>query len=358
MHEVTALPAGGPLGGAEGPAPEPPRVSLLVAVLDEAAALPACLQSIFAQDYPAAQLEVFVVDGGSQDGSRQLAANLLAGHPQAVLMDNPGRIQAVAWNLALQRAQGELVGLVSAHSELAPDYVTRCVHHFATTGAWWVGGPQRAVGDTPAGQAVAMAMGSRLGAGNARYRYVTTDVPQVVDVSWPGMFRRACLARTGGFDEELVKHQDDELLYRFRQAGGTVLLARDVRTLYRPRPSLRAAFGQYFGYGYWRVRAAQKHGRVVAWRHAVPGAFCAGLVASAALGLWVRSAVLAAAAPLAYVAGIVGVSATLAWRQPQVLLRLPLAFACLHVGYGLGTWAGLWRFVVRQGRGRGPRATP
>lgn len=358
MPAVTALPPGDQAHGAGDPAPTLPRVSLLVAVLNEAATLPACLQSIFAQDYPAEQLEVFVVDGGSQDGSRQLAADLLAGHRQAVLMDNPGRIQAVAWNLALQRAQGELVGLVSAHSELAPDYVARCVHHFATTAAWWVGGPQRAVADTPTGQAVALAMGSRLGAGNARYRYVTSDVPQVVDVSWPGMFRRACLAHTGGFDEELVKHQDDELLFRFRQAGGTVLLARDVRTRYRPRPSLRAAFGQYFGYGYWRVRAAQKHGRVVAWRHAVPGAFCACLVASTALGLGIGSAATATAVPLAYVAVVLAVSAALAWRQPRVLLRLPLAFACLHLGYGLGTWAGVWRFIIRRGHRRRQRATP
>ncbi|MCI4322971.1 MAG: glycosyltransferase [Thermoplasmata archaeon] len=57
------------------PSPDPlapqPKVSIVIAARNEAIDLPGCLDSLLAQDY--ANFEIIVVDGGSTDGTREVA---------------------------------------------------------------------------------------------------------------------------------------------------------------------------------------------------------------------------------------------------------------------------------------------
>lgn len=65
---------------APGPLPVPlPRVSILIAARDEAAALPRCLASLRALRYPAGLLEVLVGDDGSTDGTAAVAEAAMRG---------------------------------------------------------------------------------------------------------------------------------------------------------------------------------------------------------------------------------------------------------------------------------------
>ena len=325
-----------------------PKVSLLVPMRNEAGYIEQCLASIFAQDYPAERLEIWVLDGQSTDGSWRIVEQFFEGRPNCHLLPNPKIIQAAGWNLGIAHSTGEIIGIVSAHSVLAPDYVSKCVHYLTTTDACWVGGMQRSVSDTVVGQAITLAMGSRFGIGNARYRYL--EKAAYVDIAWPGMFHREVVEQVGGFDEGFVKNQDDELLFRVRQAGGRVLLTPDIRTTYFGRSTLRGLFQQYFGYGFWRVRTVQKHRQIASWRHIVPALFCTGLALTLILGALVPTlAWFGISILLLYVASVLAVSPATTGRQNlQCLPFLPLAFACLHFGYGLGTLAGLWHFVVRK----------
>ena len=83
------------------PLPQPlPRVSILIAARDEAAALPRCLASLRALRYPAALLEVLVGDDGSTDGTAAVA--------KAAMQDFGGQFRVVpiadAWGLARGKA--------------------------------------------------------------------------------------------------------------------------------------------------------------------------------------------------------------------------------------------------------------
>jgi 1,2-diacylglycerol 3-beta-glucosyltransferase len=60
------------------PAPLP-RVSILIAARDEEAALPRCLASLWALDYPAELLEILVGDDGSTDRTAAVAAAAMQG---------------------------------------------------------------------------------------------------------------------------------------------------------------------------------------------------------------------------------------------------------------------------------------
>lgn len=328
-------------------------VTVVMPVRNEAAFLEKSLGSVLRQDYPRARLEVLVADGMSDDGTRERLAALQAAHPNLVVLDNPGRIVATGLNSAIRRARGEYVIRVDGHTEIAPDYVGRCVEALDRSGADNVGGKMTAEGAGRFAEAVAIATSSPFGVGGARFHY--SDREEWVDTVYLGAWRRDVFDRIGYFDEELVRDQDDEFNYRLRAAGGRVLLSPAIKSLYTVRGTPAKLWKQYFQYGYWKVRVLQKHPRQMQPRQFVPPLFVAGLLGSglaAAFHPMGRLALLLGAG--CYAAANVAATLLAARGKRRLASRVSLAFATLHLSYGAGFLVGLVRFAGRW-RNRGVR---
>src|SRR5262245_54562564 len=164
-----------------------------------------------------------------------------------------------------------------------------------------VGGPWLAMGNSPRQRAIAAAFGSAFGSGGAKSR--RTDYTGPVDTVYLGAWRRADLIMLGGFDEGLVRNQDDDLCLRITRSGGTVWQFSTIRSFYMPRDNLRALWRQFYQYGYWKVAVTGKHRTVVAYRQLVPAVFIASLMTLAIVGFVVPVAwLLGASLLIAYVA--------------------------------------------------------
>lgn len=329
-----------------------PLVSVIMPVRDEAEHLAASLGSVLAQDWPAERLEVIVVDGASTDGTPARARALAeSSGREVVVLDNPSRIVPVAMNLGLEHAGGSVVVRVDGHCTVPPNHVRRCVQLLEETGADCAGGVLDTRGETTMARAIAAAQSHPLGVGPVAFR--TGGAPDAggpVDTLAFGAYRSDVFDRIGRFDEELVRNQDDELNLRLTRAGGTIWLDPSLVATYTSRADLRSLWRQYEGYGSWKVRVAQKHRGVASWRHLVPAAFVAGLAGAGALAAVGRTRPLAAATGL-YAAAVVAASAR-ADHPVAVRVRMPVAFACLHLAYGVGSWRGAWRW--REGWRRPP----
>ncbi len=336
-----------------------PSVTLIVAMRNEAASIESCLASLLAQDWPAIRLQILVMDGGSTDGSREAAERLLVDRPGSRVVDNPGIVQAAGWNLGIDLATGDYVGIVSGHAELAPDYVASVVRVIEETGATMVGGPVTAEADGPVGEAVAIATSTPFGVGGARHHYLTERAE--VDTVFMGVARREDYARLR-FDETMVRNQDDELSYRILDEGGRIVCDPAIRSTYRNRSSLGGLWRQQFAYGAWKIRVFQQHPRQARVRHLVPAAFVVALAGTAALASFSRLGRLGLAAVVtSYAAADVAFSATgsasrmAGARDAQAsaseggrrlarLVRLLVVYPTIHLAYGLGGLAGLVRF--------------
>lgn len=312
-------------------------------VLNEAAFIRRSLAAALAQDYPPDRLEILVVDGGSTDDTPQIVREIIAqtGHPQVRLLHNPRRIQAAALNIGIQAARGDIIVRVDGHTVIAPDYVRTCVAYLAEGRADNAGGLMRPVGITYVGQAVALATSSPFGIGGSKFHY--SEKEQYVDTVYLGAYWRHTFDRIGLYDETFRINEDYELNYRLRQAGGRILLSPNIISHYTPRSSLTALWRQYFQYGRWKVRTLQKHPASLRWRQTVPPLFVAGLVGSLLAGLawppawWLFGGVAGAYLLANLVASTISARRG-GWRYLPVL---PLVFAIIHIGWGLGFWWGI-----------------
>jgi len=318
--------------------------SVIMPVRNEAGFIRRSLAAVLDQDYPSGLMEVIVADGLSKYGTRDAVREMMGRHPNLRLVDNPLRIVSTGLNRAIREAKGDVIVRVDGHTLVDRDYVSQCVTALRRSSADNVGGPMRAGGEGRFGRAVAVATSSRFGVGGARFHY--SDDEEWVDTVYMGAWRREVFDRIGLFDEEMVRDQDDELNYRLLDHGGRILLCPRIRSCYTVRGAPHALWRQYFQYGYWKVRVIQKHPRQVRLRQLVPPAFAAVLAGSViAACLAPRAALLWGAVPASYTVANLLVSIVSARHAGwSILPGLPLAFAILHLSYGLGFLAGLARF--------------
>ena len=312
--------------------------------------------SVLAQDYPADRLEILVIDGMSEDGTREFVEGAIADQPDRSirLLDNPGRIVATAMNIGTREALGEILLRVDGHCEIQAGHLRRCVDELTDSNRLvaGVGGPISTVSGSLVGRAIAVAMSSRFGVGGSAFRVGVKTERMVDTVPFPA-YTKATVEAAGPYDEELGRNQDDEYNYRIRDLGGRLLLDPALRSRYFSRAGLGKLWRQYFEYGFWKVRVLQKHPRQMSPRQIVPAALVLALSGAGVLALAMPGARTAIALiPLAYLAGILSASLLESARQGLAVLPiLPAAFLALHFGYGTGFLVGLARFWKRWGDG-------
>lgn len=325
-----------------------PLVSLLVAMRNEAAYIEECIHSILNQDYPQESIEVFILDGQSDDDSKKIVERMISNRENYHLVENIKRIQSAAWNLGIQLSHGDVISIVSGHSRLSLDYVSKATETLLRTKADIVGGTVRATSSSHMGEAIALAMSVPFGVGGATFRY--TEKEQETDTVFMGFCWRSTYKKIGGFDEELVRNQDDEFSNRLRKVGGRIICNPKIISYYNNRATLRSLWSQYFQYGYYKVRVLQKHPRQMSLRQFVPPSFVLALLVSAILVLSPSLKPISLIVPLLYMIANITASLWTATKFSWKHLRwLPLIFAILHLSYGLGFLFGMLKFWNRWG---------
>lgn len=313
-------------------AEELPAVSVIMPVLNEERHLRTAVRRILDQEYPG-PMEVVIALGPSTDRTAEIAAELVAEDPRVRTVANPTGRTPAGLNAAIRGSRHPIVVRVDGHGLLTPGYITTAVRLLGEMDAANVGGIMHAEGETEWEHAVAAAMTSKIGVGNAAFH--TGGLAGPADTVYLGVFRREVLEKLGGYNEEFIRAQDWELNYRIRQDGGLVWFTPQLKVTYRPRPSVRALAKQYKDYGRWRRVVTRYHRGSVNMRYLAPPAALAAVVLGLVLGAAVHPAFLAV--PGAYLLGILG-GAAVEGRGLSFKARtlLPVAFATMHLSWGFG----------------------
>jgi GT2 family glycosyltransferase len=314
--------------------PEGVGVSMITCILNEERHIEAAVAHALQQDHTG-PLELVIALGPSKDGTDAIVARLAAADPRVRCVRNPSPTGATpsGLNAAIALTKHPVIVRIDGHCLLPPDYVSTAVATMRRTGADNVGGIMAAEGVSRFEQAVARAMTSRLGVGNAAFH--TGGEEGEAPTVYLGVFRRRALERVGGFDEAFLRAQDWEMNLRIRRTGGKVWFTPALKVAYRPRPDLRALSRQYFHYGRWRRVIMRRHPDTVSARYLAPPVALVGFVTGAvAAPFWWPAAIL----PGGYLAAVLAGSAAEGRDLPTgAWLRLPLVLATMHFSWGLGS---------------------
>jgi glycosyltransferase involved in cell wall biosynthesis len=310
------------------------RVSVIITVLNEASSLPDLLDSLASQTR--APDEVVVCDGGSTDGTLRTLEKERRLPLRVVHL--PGANISQGRNAAIAAAAGDVIAVTDAGVRLNPDWLARIAQPFDDPGVQTVAGfflpAPESVFETAMGAAVLPELRE-------------IDPAKFLPSSRSVAFRKQAFDATGGYPEWLDYCEDLILDLRLREMYGPFVFAPEAVVHFRPRPSLRTFFMQYYRY-------ARGDGKADLWRarHAVRYSTYLVAVPLIALG----GALLTPWVWLLYPAGAAAVFGT-AWRRlvrmwdglslgqrVQAALWVPVIritgdFAKM-IGYPVGVW---WR---------------
>ncbi len=332
----------------------PDMVSIVIPCRNEAKAIRETVSALLKSNYP--NIEVLVVDGISEDGTRDIMNQLCKEDSRVRMVDNVQQLTPFAFNLGVKNARGEFVQIVGARNVLDPDYIPILVKTLkARPDVACVGGDYQHIYDSPSGRLVSLAMESKFGMGFGNYRTMQSDT--FVDTVGIPLYHRSVFELVGYFDEMLTRNQDDDFNFRVRQAGLKILYVHQAKATYLVRGSLKKAFRQFSQYGYFKVFVNRKHRAVTTARQMVPALFLATLIVLTVAVVLPLSAefrkmaltVLGAILLLYFALGLL-----LAGKSLSIMDRFRVVKACvvLHVGYGLGYWMGVWDFLLRNQKPR------
>jgi glycosyltransferase involved in cell wall biosynthesis len=197
------------------PASDCASISVVVPVYNGRRYLQGALDSILAQTLM--PRELVLVDDGSADGSVDLVAGLATPFPVRVLrQENAG--QSSARNLGVAECSGELIAFLDQDDRWYP-------HHLETLAAALARDPAVAWAYTDfdeidgEGNLVTRGFLRELGVPHPKTTLTSCIAHDLMVLPSASMIRRSVLAAVGGFDEELVGYEDDDLFVRIFRAG-------------------------------------------------------------------------------------------------------------------------------------------
>jgi succinoglycan biosynthesis protein ExoA len=328
-----------------------PDVTVLVPVKDEGTLIASTARTILDQAFDGT-LELLFVDGDSRDGTRAALERLAAEDRRVRLLDNPRGDLASALNIGLQAARGEFVAKMDAHTYFPPDYLQIGVDRLRRGDVSWVSGPPVPQGIGRWSRRIAIALETRLGVGGSgkwtlpgshngngagHERDLHTGV-------FSGVWRRSALERTGGWSAGWPVNEDSELASRFLAVGERIVCLDAMAARYVPRESLGALARQYWRYGFYRAKTANRHPASVRLSQLAPPALLLSQLG------WLAGRpgrTLAGASLAAYGAAQLAACAAAARRHPsRDVLALPAVLVTMHSSFGAGWLAGCARFGV------------
>jgi GT2 family glycosyltransferase len=324
-----------------------PVVSVVVAVLNEVERVEDLVRSILAQDL-AEPFELLLVDGMSTDGTREklqkIIAELAVPNRAVRLLDNPNQRTPYAFNIGLHEARGEYFALVGAHASFEPTYLRTCLETIrASSDRVAVGGMIRTL---PANSSLSCrlvvdVLTSKFASSKSSFR---TQVSGPVDnLAFP-VLRRSELIELGGYDERLLRNQDNEMNGRLRESGMQLQLTSQTSASYFPASTPTKLIRYARRNGWWNAKTVALGLKGLRIRHFVPAAFALGVSAtliSALIGTDCTRRLSRVALATA-IGTHLTVGTSLAMKSDgettgaERLLIAPLTTA-FHLAYGIGT---------------------
>ena len=328
------------------------KVSVICPVFNEEKFIEECIMSIIEQDYPQDMMEVLFGDGRSTDKTREIIERYMRQYPFIKLLDNPERIVPYALNRGLEAAKGEVIMRLDGHCTYPTNYISELVRYLYQLNADNVGGVwnTQPAKDTPICQAIAQASSHPFGVGGSMHKIGASKIIETDTVPF-GCYKREIFEKTGPFDIDLVRNQDDEFNGRLHNLGGKIYLIPQVIINYTARDTLCKMRKMYYQYGLYKPLVNKKLGAPATVRQFFPLVFLLLLIIGGTASIFspfILHAYTTFLVLYLFIGIVVGSMSAIRMHQPLLVLLMPYVFFNIHMSYGIGYLVGIFNVLCNS----------
>ncbi len=325
------------------------KITVVIPCRNEHLFIEECIHAIYKCDLPdTASIQVFVVDGMSDDGTRIKVENLKAEYSSLQFIDNVKQLTPFAFNLGIYAGgKVDFVQIVGARHILSTNYLMNAINMLNNNNeVWCVGG--RIINEyiNETGRVISNAMSTTFGMGLGNFR--TLSKSGFTDTVTSPMYPYWVFEKIGFFDENLIRNQDDDFNFRVTNAGGKIYYDHEISLKYYVRGNFKGLWKQFFQYGYWKVYVNRKHKAVTTLRQLVPPLFVVYLFLLLFSPLFNYLFAGVVGLPFtAYILLALYFSYQASKEDAKIqFIEILKTYPILHISYGLGYLKGLFTFFV------------
>lgn len=321
------------------------KLSIGIVAYNEEQYLPNLLLDMKAQEYPHKFIEIILIDSCSTDRTKAIMEKFMMENNDfysVKVLDNPKKIQAAGWNIAISNFSGDVLARIDAHTKIAPDYSTKVMNNIRA-GEMVVGGirPSIIEKNTSWSNVLLQVENSLFGSNINSSRHSTQK--KYVRTMFHAAYRREVFEKVGMFNEALLRTEDNEFHYRIRLAGYKLCYDPAIVSYQYARSDFKRMIRQKYGNGDWIGRTIKVCPGCISVYHLIPFAFVMAIVITgimAVFGLWQLAALLWALYGLFALVNTLLSGITNGFYKQSIFM--PVMFLALHVAYGIGTVKGLF----------------
>jgi len=331
------------------------KVSVLLPCRNEERYISTVIVNIINQDYDINYIDFLIIDGMSDDSTREIIDKYQKTFNFLRLINNPYKTVPYALNLGIKNSTGEIIIRIDAHAVYPPNYISTLVYYLDKLGADNVGGVWETLpsSNSKVAKSISIALSTPFGVGNAEYRIRYNASREYVEVDTVpfGCYRREVFDKIGLFDEDLTRNQDNEFNERLKKNGGKIYLIPSLKVQYFARDSYMKLFKMQFQYGYFGPLVDLKLKRPTRIRRYIPTIFVLSLILPLLLvPVDTRLGLVSAISLVLYIVASASFSLYELYKRRNLHLFPFLAYAYLvsHISYGIGYLAGVWDFLLNK----------
>lgn len=322
------------------------KVSVVIPCRNEKAFVGRCIEAIYNSELPEhVHVKVIVVDGMSNDGTREELDRLQTIYNSLNVVDNIQQLTPIAFNLGIHYCDFDFLQIIGARHIITANYISKSIDILINKPEiWCVGGKIKNVFTTEDSQVISEAMSTSFGMGLGNFR--TLNESSFTDTVTSPMYPKFVFEKIGYFDEQLVRNQDDDFNFRVNKAGGKIWFESEIALDYYVRSNYSGLMKQFYQYGYWKVFVNTKHKTITTWRQLIPPVFVLYLFSIVFLPFLPFLFTLFYSLPfILYLILLVFVSLRCAKKSTSVLAFIR-TFIILHFSYGSGYLHGILNFII------------
>lgn len=320
------------------------KISLCIVAYNEESFLPNLFNDLKAQTYPHEKTEIILVNSASTDKTKEIMEQFAAedhGFRSVLILDNPKKVQACGWNIAISAASGDVIFRIDGHTHIPSEFAQLNVDNIKS-GEYVSGGIRSCLIENENAWTKTLLQVENSLFGSSVNKCRRGGEKTYVKTMFHAAYRREVFAKAGGFNENLLRTEDNEMHYRIREAGYKLSFDPAILSYQYARSNLRKMIRQKYGNGKWIGLTLGVCPGCISVFHLIPFCFLGGIVLTsvlAALGWWQLGALMWALYGLFALVNTVISIVQDGFLLPKLLM--PFLFLILHVSYGVGTLVGL-----------------
>lgn len=322
-------------------------ISIICPIYNEEKYIEKCINSILGQDYPRHEMEILLIDGMSNDKTREIVQFYQQQYPFIRLLDNPDRIVPFALNIGIKEAKGDVLIRLDAHAYYPTNYFSCLVQNLVHFNVDNIGAVCKTDVFTKNAKTLSIkeVLSNRFGVGNSLFRIGIKTAMEVDTVPF-GCWRKDVFDKYGLFDTRLVRNQDIEFNKRILRNGGKIMIIPDTYSIYYARETFQSIMKNNYENGKWNILTIKitKQLKSLSIRHFMPLLFLLSLIIPSALSSFYFPLIFVSLASLLlYTLMVMIISLRISIRKRLNLFYLMISFFSLHLSYGYGSLVGIFK---------------